>query len=305
VGHKYGESPLWKRHNSIEVTREAVANLAGFKSSGVNFKIALWDPTVNGMRYLKTLIFNLSADLSDVNRARLRRIAHRDVGDPITITYDGDRICLDYLQAVLELEFMASRVALDGATILEIGAGYGRTCHALLSNHVLAAYHIVDLEHSLHLARAYLGTVLTAEQLDTVYFHPVSDMDGPLADLRFDLCVNIDSFAEMNPETVRAYLDYIATRCRYLYVNNPVGKYLDKSLDGHSQGAAVVELALRTGLLRDIIDIHDNRAVEAQSRKFLAAYQPGDRWTCVAESRTIPWTYYWQALYQRTGENTC
>ena len=32
---------------------------------------------------------------------------------------------------------------------------------------------------------------------------------------------------------------------------------VDKTLDGHSQGAAVVELALNSGLLRDVIDIHE------------------------------------------------
>jgi putative sugar O-methyltransferase len=302
MSHKYGRSPLWEHHHNTQLTREAVDSLAGFKSGGVNFKIALWDPAVNGVRYLKALLSNLSAGLSDANRARLRRIANRDVGDPITVTHDGDRICLDYLQAVLELEFIASHVDLDGATALEIGAGYGRTCHALLSNHEPAAYHIVDLENPLRLARNYLGAVLTDEQLERVHFHCVDEVDGPLANMTFDICVNIDSFAEMNAETVRAYLDYIATRCRHLYVKNPVGKYLDKSLDGHSQGDAVVELALRTGPLRDIVDIHDNRAVEEQSRKFLAAYHPGDGWTCVAESRTIPWPYYWQALYRRTDE---
>ncbi|MEV7231879.1 putative sugar O-methyltransferase [Polymorphospora sp. NPDC051019] len=303
MGHRYARSPLWAHHNETHVTSEAVADLAGFKSNGVNFKIALWDPALNGVRYLKTLIFNLSAGLSDANRARLRRIDNRDVGDPITVTYGGDRVCLDYLQAVLELEFIADRVTLDGATVLEIGGGYGRTCHTILSNHDLDAYHIVDLENSLHLARNYLAAVLTEGQLKKVHFHPTDEVDGALSGMRFDLCVNIDSFAEMNPETVRAYLGFVAAHCRHLYVKNPVGKYLDKSLDGHSQGRDVVDLALRTGPLREIIDIHDDRAVAAQSRRFLAAYLPGDEWTCVAEGATVPWTYYWQAMYRRTEEN--
>lgn len=298
--HKYGRSPLWERHNNTQVTKEAVSDLADFKSSEVNYKLALWDPRVNGVRYLKTLIYNLSAGLSAGNFERLRKIRNREVGNPIAVTYDGESVCMDYLQAVLELEFMATHVALDGADVLEIGAGYGRTCHAILSNHDVASYHIVDLENSLDLAGNYLGEVLSEEQFAKVRFHTIDDVDGPLRDMRFELCVNIDSFAEMNAETVRAYLDFVAARCRHLYVNNPVGKYLDKSLDGHSQGDAVVDLALRTGLLTDIIDIHDSRAVEAQSRKFVAAYRPGDGWNCVAESKTVPWTYYWQALYRST-----
>ncbi|EEP73342.1 hypothetical protein MCAG_03669 [Micromonospora sp. ATCC 39149] len=301
MSDKYGRSALWERYNSTQVTEEAADDLTSFKSSDVNYKLALWDPRVSGVRYLKTLIFNLAENLGEANRARLRRIANRDVGDPISVVWDGDRICMDYLQAVLELEFFSRHVPLDGATVLEIGAGYGRTCHAVLSNHDVAAYHVVDLPNSLALARRYLGTVLTAEQLARVHFHGVGEVDGPLSELRYDLVINIDSFAEMTAETVRAYLAFVATRARHLYVNNPVGKYLDKSLDGHFQGEAVVNLALSTGLLRDVIDIHDNQAVRRQSRAFLDAYRPGPGWACVAESRTIPWSYYWQALY-RAGE---
>ena len=299
--NKYGRSLLWERHNNVDVTPAAVSDLTGFKSNGVNFKIALWDPSVNGMRYLKTLIFNMAAQLDDIDRERLRRIANRDVGDPITITYDGDRICLDYLQAVRELRFMSGHVELDGATVLEIGAGYGRTCHAMLSNFSPAVYHVVDLDNSLALARNYLSAVLTDAQLARVRFHRVDEVDGVLADTEFDLCVNIDSFAEMDPETVRAYLGFVATRSRHLYVNNPVGKYRDKSLDGHSQGTAVVDLAMRTGLLRDVVDIHDNRAVRAAAGRFRAAYRPGGDWSCVADGPTVPWTFYWQALYRRDG----
>ncbi|MFV2109785.1 putative sugar O-methyltransferase [Micromonospora sp. LOL_015] len=300
MSHRYGRSPLWERYNNTQVTKEAVADLAGFKSGEVNYKLALWDPRVNGVRYLKTLIFNLAAGLSPANWARLRRIPNRHVGDPFSITYEGEEVCMDYLQAVLELEFIENRLALAGASILEIGAGYGRTCHALMSNCDISAYHIVDLENSLDLARRYLGVVLMPEQLNRIHFHGVdqAEADGALRKLRFDLAINIDSFAEMTPETVRAYLDLIATHAGHLYVNNPVGKYLDKSLDGHSQGDAVVALALRTGLLQDIVDIHDNRAVAAQAQKFIDVYSPACDWTLLADARTVPWTFYWQALYR-------
>ncbi|MDG4817133.1 putative sugar O-methyltransferase [Micromonospora sp. WMMD956] len=300
MSQTYGRSPLWELYNNTQVTREAVGDLSNFKSSEVNYKLALWDPRVNGVRYLKTLVFTLAAGLSPANWARLRRIANREVGDPFSITYDGEAVCMDYLQAVLEVEFIESRMTLDGARILEIGAGYGRTCHALLSNHEIAAYHIVDLENSLDLASRYLGAVLTDEQLAKVHFHGVDQAEagGALRELRFDLAINIDSFAEMTPDTVGAYLDLIATHADHLYVNNPVGKYLDKSLDGHSQGDAVVQLALRTGLLRDIVDIFDDRAVAAQSRRFIDAYRPGRDWALLADARAVPWSFYWQALYR-------
>jgi putative sugar O-methyltransferase len=298
MDHKYGQSPLWERNISTVVTKAAVADLSEFKSTDLNFKLALWDPRVNGVRYLKTLVHTLAAALGPANWARLRRIRNRHVGAPISVVYDGECVCLDYLMAVYELEFMAGGADLDGMAVLEIGAGYGRTCHAIVSNHDVASYDIIDLADTLPLSRAYLRKVLDDEQYAKVGFHSVNEVDALFAAREFDLCINIDSFAEMPAETVRAYLDLIATRCRHLYVNNPVGKYLDKSLDGHSQGPELVALAMQTGLLRDVVDIHDNRAVEARSRDFLDAYRPAEDWSCVADGRAVPWTFYWQALYR-------
>ncbi|GAA0532587.1 hypothetical protein GCM10011581_17220 [Saccharopolyspora subtropica] len=296
---KYGRSALWEHYNRTHVTGEPVTDLAGFKSSAPNFKLALWDPRPNGVRYLKALIYNLAEQLSPAAFDALRRISNRDVGDPITVRVGGETVCLDYLQAVLELEYISGHVDLDGAEVLEIGAGYGRTCHAVLSNHDIAAYHIVDLDNSLTLARAYLQAVLPEDQFAKVRFVRNEDVEEAFATARFDLCVNIDSFAEMDADTVLEYLALIDRTCRYCYVKNPVGKYLDKSLDSHSQGAELVSMALSTGLLRDVLDIHDSAEVAEHATRFVAAYRPGPRWTDVADSRARPWSYYWQALYRR------
>jgi putative sugar O-methyltransferase len=298
MSHKYGRSPLWVHNNETRVTKDAVKDLAEFKSAKINFKLALWDPNVNGVRYLKALIYNLAGTLSEDNWTRLRNIRHRNIGKPTTVRYGGETVCMDYLQAVLELDFIAEHVDLDGMTVLEIGAGYGRTAHTLLSNHDIREYHVIDLENSLVLAREYLRTVLDPEQMAKIRFIPVEEVDSLPRDVQFDLCINIDSFAEMDPDTVRNYLAFIGGRCGCFYTKNPVGKYLDKSLDGHSQGDEVVAYALRTGPLRDVIDVHDSQAVEAQASKFVSAYRPADGWRCVADSRAAPWSYYWQALYQ-------
>ncbi|MEQ0558578.1 putative sugar O-methyltransferase [Amycolatopsis sp. NEAU-NG30] len=296
---KYGRSALWEHYSRTHVTGETTRELAGFKSGPPNFKMALWDPKPNGVRYLKTLIYNLAEQLSPAAKDALRRIRHREVGDPITVRVDGEPVCLDYLQAVLELEFVSRHVKLDGARVVEIGAGYGRTCHAFLSNHDLASYHLVDLDNSLALAEKYLGTVLTEEQFAKVGFVRIDEVEDFFADGRFDLCINIDSFAEMDAATVLAYLALVDRTCRYCYLKNPVGKYLDKSLDSHSQGAELVELALRTGLARDVLDIHDSSAVAEHATRFVAAYRPGPAWTDVDGSRALPWSYYWQVLYRR------
>ncbi|WP_062346004.1 putative sugar O-methyltransferase [Herbidospora yilanensis] len=298
--HRYGQSPQWARINRTSLALDAL-DLATFKSSKVNYKISLWNPEANGLRYLKTLTYNLAADLSPENRARLARIRNRDVGAPITVTVDGDRVCLDYLQAVHELEFVSRSVKLDGARVLEIGAGYGRSCHAVLSNHDVAEYVIVDLENCLTLTRDYLRAVLTPAQFGRVRFLGIDEVDDLVGGPGFDLCLNIDSFAEMNEETARNYLTVIDTVATAFYTKNPVGKYLDYSLDRQYDGEEAVRLALGSGLLRDIVDVHDASAVREHAARFVSVYRPGPGWTLVEDGWARPWTFYWQALYTRTA----
>jgi putative sugar O-methyltransferase len=294
---KYGGSELWATYHRTHLTERAGRDLTGFKSAGVNFKLGLWNPQTNGVRYLKALIHNLADRLDEAGLERLRRIGGRDTGAPIAVRVHGELVCMDYLQAVLELEFIARHVSLERSTVLEIGAGYGRTCHTILANHDVAAYYIVDLPNSLELARAYLERVL-GDDFGKVRFIPADRLDTELGELRPDLCLNIDSFAEMDPDVVRNYLALVAERCRHLYVKNPVGKYFDPGLDGHAEGRELVAMALRTGLLTDIVDIHDSEAVRRQAARFVAAYRPAPGWTDVADEWAPPWSYYWQALYR-------
>ncbi|MCO5995413.1 putative sugar O-methyltransferase [Actinoallomurus rhizosphaericola] len=295
----YQASAQWENISKRWVTEDVSRNLAHFKSGSPNHKIAIWNPAANGTRYLKTLLYNLAAGLGPEDWSRLRRIRNREVGDPFSVTIDGESVCLDYLQAVLELEFIEKEIDLAGARVLEIGAGYGRTCHAMLGNHDLASYHIIDLPNTLRLSRSYLRATLDDKQFAKVTFITVDEIDDALGPHRFDLAVNINSLTEMPVDTVLNYLSLIDRHCDAFYVKNPVGKYMDKSLDGHAQGAEVVRMAMETGPLRQVVDIDDSRAVQAAVPEFLAAYRPGDSWTCAADGWAVPWTFFWQAVYKR------
>jgi len=296
----YQGSPQWENISRRWVTEDVSEGLAHFKSGRPNHKIAIWNPEVNGTRYLKTLVHNLASGLGPEDWARLRRIRNREVGDPFSVTVEGESVCLDYLQAVLELGFIEKEIGLAGAQVLEIGAGYGRTCHALNSNHDLASYHIIDLPNTLRLCGSYLRATLDDEQFAKITFITVDEVESALGPHRFDLAININSFTEMPSETVLNYLALIDRRCSAFYVKNPVGKYIDKSLDGHTQGEEVVRMAMETGPLRQVVDIDDSRAVRAAVPGFLAAYRPGEAWTHTADSWAVPWTFFWQAVYKRS-----
>jgi len=295
-------SELWKRINATCLSEARLTDLSDFKSSDVNFRIAPWDPRTNGVRYLKTLIYNLCSELTPAQLSRLAAIKNRQLGQPISIQYEGLTICMDYLQALYETEFIAARMPLTGSSVLEIGAGYGRTCHALLSCFPLAAYTIVDLPNCLELSRRYLAAVLPPGEYKKITFKSPVDFFGG-GRPGYDLALNIDSFAEMEADTVTAYLGGIAEQCRYFYVKNPVGKYRDPELTAAADSEEMA-IALSMGLLREVVDIHDNRAVAAQSSKFVAAYRPGAAWDVLAAAWARPWSYYWQALYEnRSGKD--
>ncbi|MEW9520518.1 putative sugar O-methyltransferase [Streptomyces tubercidicus] len=290
---------LWKYIGENEVNEDLIGDLSDFKTSQVNARLTYFDVETNGVRYLKTLIYNLAGRLGEESWARLRRTTGRELGNPYAVTYDGERVCLDYLRAVEELSFIEKHLDLDGGRVLEIGAGYGRTCHTLMSNKDIAQYTIIDLPTTMALSRKYLGAVLSPEQFERITFIPIDEIEASLGDAEFDLCINIDSLAEMDTATVGYYLSLIAERGRHFYVNNPVGKYADKSLDGHARGEAAIARALDAGLLTDVVDVHDNRAVRGQAGKFVRAYRPAEDWNCVADDWAAPFTWYWQALYQR------
>lgn len=296
-----GPSEFWRSNLRTHIRKDLIKDLENFKSSDINFKVALWNPKTNGVRYLKTLLYNLCATVSNENWQQIKRIENRDLGNPIAVTYNNVRICLDYLQAALELEFINENLDPTGSNVLEIGAGYGRTCHAIMSNHDVNSYYIIDLENCLHLSQNYLQRVLKPEPFSKIHFVS-NEAFHLIGDMHFDLGINIDSFSEMDAAVVESYKDYLCTNCNHFYVKNPTGKYMDKSLDDHFQGEDIVRLAMRTGLLTDIIDIHNNQEIKNQVPKFIDAYRPGENWQCIADAWSPPWSFYWQALYQRTGE---
>jgi len=292
-------SRLWNYINRHHLRDVDLLDLENFKSGRINHKLALWNPETNGIRYLKELILNISAGLTDTEWEKLKRIQGRESGSPHAIRFRGEVVCLDYLQAVLESVVIEKNVNLRGASVIEIGAGYGRTCHALLSNYALSRYTILDLRNALNLARCYLKSVLDGYQFEKIDFIEVDRFDEAFRK-NYDLCLNIDSFAEMDADTVRVYLRFIDEYCRYLYVKNPVGKYLKNAVDNQTSGDETVSMAMETGILRDIVDIYDSEAVAAAAVKFLEAYRPSPSWICLDHGWAKPWSYYWQAVYRKT-----
>jgi hypothetical protein len=104
-------------------------------------------------------------------------------------------------------------------------------------------------------------------------------------------------------ETVRSYQRAIDAISSWCFVVQPVGKYTDPSLSldlQHGKDTELVDMVMRTGLLRDVIDISDMDQVQAQVPKFLDAYRPGAGWVVVTDAHHPAYPHYWQGLYRKS-----
>ena len=126
-----------------------------------------------------------------------------ELGNPLPVRWHGRLISQDLANAALEAAAIAR--ALDEASprsILEVGAGYGRTAYALLNAFPEATYTIVDIEPALTISRWYLTQLFPSTRLR--FIDPAAA--GALGDGSCDLAVSISSLHEMTEEQVAAYI---------------------------------------------------------------------------------------------------
>ncbi|ADG94203.1 conserved hypothetical protein [Arcobacter nitrofigilis DSM 7299] len=296
---KFKSNEFWSDINKNIVNEGQLDELVeNFRSSSVNYKISMFNPEINGVRFLKTLLYNLASSLSDNEVEKIKKVKNRNFGQPFCIQYNDEDIDLDYLQAVYEISFLDNSINLNDKKILEIGAGYGRTAHTILSNFDIKSYTIIDLKDTMAISQRYLKKVLPSDKFAKINFVSVDILDGYEIGVH-DLAINIDSFAEMHEAVVYNYLSLIDKSVQYFYTKNPVGKYLDKSLDNHTQGKKIIEQALQNGILKSILNIDSNLDINKHSLNFVKEYKPSEQWEVKSESWAKPFSHYWQALYSK------
>jgi len=131
------------------------------------------------------------------------RLPEPELGAPLPVRWRGRLISQDLANSALEAAAMAR--ALDGrepVSIVEIGAGYGRTAYSLLARYPQASYTIIDIEPARTISQWYLSSLFAPERLRFVSPHEAEELP-PAA---FDLAISISSLQEMTPEQVAIYL---------------------------------------------------------------------------------------------------
>ena len=168
----------------------------------------------------------------------LARLDEPRAGHPPDLRSGGRLISQDLANSVLEYRSMTdppvdrSRIR----TVLELGAGYGRTAYVFLKLMPGVRYLIADIPPALYVAERYLTEVLP--ERPAFRFRDFTDYGSvreelEAADVAFllphqldllparsvDLFVNISSFHEMRIEQIRYYFDRIERLTRgYLYL---------------------------------------------------------------------------------------
>jgi putative sugar O-methyltransferase len=291
-------SDLWKSLSHSLFANMDDDFIATFRRpGGANNRLGAWDPFDKTMRYFKFMVFTAAERQPDRFFELYRALGPTDIGDPVSVTVKGCKINIDYLFALEEFMFLEQAFDLKSVrSVVEIGAGFGRTCHTLLAlSDQIDRYSIVDLPEVLELSRRVLAKAVPD------HFHKIEFIDagntGAWQNLSADLAINIDSFQEMPPATVKGYIDGLVARCRHFYVKNPIGKYAPASI-GIQIDAAKFNDVFSLGLCHDVVDIFDDAAL-AQARKvYLDIYRPAPSWPLVADQPMSMFPYLQHALYR-------
>lgn len=300
---QFAASVLWERINRDYIGDPEKVNLDDFRRDSISDRISMWNVQSNAIRYFKTMLYNEALLFAEDELRLIDRIRNRTIGNPITVRVRGRDICIDYLRSLRELLFIGKSTNLATIdSVLEIGAGFGRTCHTLLSAAPnIRRYTIVDLPNCLSMSRRYLKMVLGSQEFEKIDFITNTGL-ASRPSLIHDLTINIDSMAEIDAEVVQNYLAFIARNATWFYCNNPVGKYSLKSIGASNVDPEAVSIALQMGLLRATLDIFDDADVARQVPAFLSAYSPGPNWEVVRHENARPWSYYHQAMYRRGAQ---
>lgn len=161
-----------------------------------------------------------------------------------TFEYAGvGLVSRDLLDSILEISFLGRHLGLferNDLRVLDIGAGYGRMAHRLLTAHPqLETYACADaVPESTFLSEFYLRHRALEHRAEVV---PLDELDLRLQpDAGFNLAINIHSFSECTYEAIEWWLrriKYVGVR-HLMIVPNESTQFLSVETDGSRRSYA-------------------------------------------------------------------
>jgi putative sugar O-methyltransferase len=290
---------MWDEINKIYFVKNSF-DLSNFRSQqNLNSRLASWEPNEKSVRWFRSflnLAFNSS---SDGTKEILDQMSGKtNLGNPITnfSNWHGKKIeyNLDYLIAVEEFTYLRNYVSeVQDVTVLEIGAGFGRTAHVILEYlKEVKSYFIYDLPEMLTVSAAYLEKQLPAELFRKLVF--TSNFEQ-LIQKRFTIGIQIDGFQEMSTDVIDVIYANLIESCDLVYLKNPVGKY-HPSAAGLEIPLSAVPLAL--GRSQDLLDIWNPADLEPFLLKHAEVYRP-NLYEIVNFTPERLFAHYLNVIYQK------
>jgi len=217
------------------------------------------------------------------------------LGNPISLQSGSLSINLDYLLAVDEYQkLMIINNFNKIKDIVEIGAGFGRTCHCILDlNNNIESYIIVDLPNMIDVSKIYLKKVLDKQKFNKIKF--ISCHSDNYKNLSSDLVININSFQEMTTNTIEDYMNNIIQNSKYFYCRNAICKYQPEQFDITN---TKVEDVFELGLCQQIIDIFNKEQLDKSKIDYVYKYRPSENWTTIHNSDDI-FSFYYNVIYKK------
>ena len=159
---------------------------------------------------------------------RIDKLSEPAIGNPPRLLRNGRLISQDLANSALEADFVLANLpkSLKVQRACELGAGYGRTAHALISLMPGVKYVVVDIPPALYVSQKYLSSIYPGKKVFTwrpfnSYAEIKAEFEAAdlafllpsqiemLPDGLFDLFVNVSSLHEMRIDQIRYYFTQI------------------------------------------------------------------------------------------------
>ena len=296
-----GFNPGTQWQNIINRLSTSTFDLTNMKNTPELMLFGTFDPQKFGVCYLRTLIYYVYNNLSNEAKDILKNTKNRLLGNPYVTKIEGEYIDLDYIQSASETAFIKPELD-QVSTIIEIGAGYGRTCHTIINNcSHLINYYIIDLPFSTKLSSAYLKMVLSDEDFNKLIFINTDEINSFLTSFKESpvLFINIDSMAEMSADVVKNYFSMIDQFGHYFFSKNTVGKYAPYDMGEKNINQKEYRDAIESGLIPQVINVFDLQEIKSCIQQYKKTYTPSKFWHLKRESPSDCYLHYYLALFEK------
>jgi|TARA_R110000824_G_scaffold6775_6_gene31314 putative sugar O-methyltransferase len=126
--------------------------------------------------------------------------------------HNDNLITMDLLISLWEINRMEKVVDFNKIkSVTEIGAGYGRTLHAILKKYPHLKCDIIDIEPAMNVSKHYLKETLPSANITWNFPEQIDKLTD------VDLVYCISGFCEMPMDIVKIYFDYVNKNSKYFY----------------------------------------------------------------------------------------